>query len=169
MAKNQKSKNKRNLTLPVIAAVVLLAALAVLVVPRGSAKEEVAETQSLTIPTATITETASFYPVVIDGTEMEVLAIRTAEGEIRTAFNTCQSCYTSGHGYYVADGTELVCQNCGFHFTAEEVGLEGRGGCNPWPIPATERTETEENILIPYSVLSGGKEIFSNWSKESAG
>ncbi|MBR2288842.1 MAG: DUF2318 domain-containing protein, partial [Clostridia bacterium] len=92
MAKNQKSKNKRNLTLPVIAAVVLVAALAVLVVPRGSAKEEVAETQSLTIPTTSITETASFYPVVIDGTAMEVLAIRTAQGEIRTAFNTCQSC-----------------------------------------------------------------------------
>ncbi|MBR1455871.1 MAG: DUF2318 domain-containing protein [Oscillospiraceae bacterium] len=165
MAKVKKSKSKRNLTLPVIAAVVLLAALAVLVIPRGGGQETLAEDRSLTIPAASITETASFYPVVVDGTEMEVLAIRTASGEIRTAFNTCQSCYTSGHGYYVADGTELVCQNCGFRFTAEEVGLEGRGGCNPWPIPAADRAESEEGVAIPYEVLAEGKTIFSNWSK----
>ena len=103
-----------------------------------------------------------FYPVVVDGTEMEVLAIRTAGGEVRTAFNTCQSCYTSGHGYYAVDGAGLVCQNCGSRFTAEEVGSEGCGGCNPWPIPASERVETGDSILIPYAVLVDAKEAFSN-------
>ena len=165
MAEAQKAKGKKNVTLPVIAALVLLAALALLVMPQDGKKESLSETDSLTIPTASVTQTASFYPVVVDGTEMEVLAIRTGEGDIRTAFNTCQSCYPSGRGYYVADGTELICQNCGFRFTAEAVGLEGRGGCSPWPIPASARTETGDSILISYSVLADAKEIFSNWSK----
>ena len=165
MANRQKSKGRRMFTLPVFAAVVLLMALALLLIPRGKKTGKLSPGDSLTIPLASVTRTASFFPVNVDGTEMEVLAIRTESGEIRTAFNTCQSCYTSGRGYYVADGTELICQNCGFHFTAEEVGLEGRGGCNPWPIPASERIETEDSILIPYAVLADAKEIFSNWSK----
>jgi len=103
--------------------------------------------------------------VNVDGTEMEVLAIRTESGEIRTAFNTCQTCYDSGKGYYAAEGEELVCQNCGFRFTADRVGAAGDGGCNPWPIPASERIETKDSILIPYAVLADAKEIFSNWSK----
>lgn len=161
-----KSQNlKKKITLPVIAAFVLIAALALLVIPQRGKKEKLSETDSLTIPLSSVSETASFYPVTVDGTKMEVLAIRTAGGEIRTAFNTCESCYLSGRGYYAADGKELVCQNCGFRFTAEQVGLEGRGGCNPWPIPASERTETENSILISYNVLADAKEIFSNWSK----
>ena len=166
MAKMKKAKEKKNIALPVLAALILVAALALLVLPKAGGQEKLSETDSLSIPLSSVTQTASFYPVVVDSTEMEVLAIRTASGEIRTAFNTCQSCFTSGHGYYVADGTELICQNCGFRFTAEEVGLEGHGGCNPWPIPASERTETGDSILISYNVLAGAREIFSNWSKK---
>ncbi len=162
MENAQKSKGKKAFILPVFAVVVLLATLALLLMPQRKKTGSLSAGDSLTIPLASVTRTASFYPVVVDGTEMEVLAIRTAGGEVRTAFNTCQSCYTSGHGYYVADGTELVCQNCGFRFSAEEVGLEGRGGCNPWPIPASERAETGDSILIPYAVLADAKEAFSN-------
>ena len=161
MAKSE-SKKKRSWLLPVAAAVVLLAALFVLLRPSGT-EDAVSERQSLTIPKAEITEVASFYPVTIDGTEMEVLAIRTDTGEIRTAMNTCQSCYDSGRGYYEADGTELVCQNCGFRFTADEVGLEGSGGCNPWPITEAQRTDTEDSVQIPYETLLAAKSAFSNW------
>lgn len=165
MAKAKKTQGRKKLALPIAAALVLVAALVLLLRPPTAAAPSVSESGELTIPISEITETASFYPATVDGTAMEVLAIRTAEGEIRTAFNTCQSCYSSGHGYYVADGTELVCQNCGFRFTAEQVGLEGRGGCNPWPIPASERTETAESIVISHDVLAGAKEIFSRWGK----
>lgn len=165
MANKKNAEEKRKFMLPATAALVLLVALALLITPQGGKKETFSETDSLTIPLSSVSQNASFYPIVVNGTEMEVLAIRTASGEIRTAFNTCQSCYTSGHGYYVADGTELICQNCGFHFTAEEVGLEGHGGCNPWPIPVSERTETEDSILISYEALNDAREIFANWSK----
>ena len=44
---------------------------------------------NLTIPVDELTENAVFYPVNVDGTEMEVIAVKTSDGTIRTAFNTC--------------------------------------------------------------------------------
>ena len=54
----------------------------------------------LSIPTDELSENAKFYPVDVDGTEMEVIAVKDSTGIIRTAFNTCQICYDSGKGYY---------------------------------------------------------------------
>lgn len=71
---------------------------------------------SLTIKTDDLSEDAAFYPIEVDGTEMEVIAVKDAEGIVRTAFNTCQICYDSGNGYYKQEGDKLVCQNCGNSF-----------------------------------------------------
>ena len=131
MADTQKSIGKRMFTLPVFAAAVLLMALALLLIPQGKKTGKLSPVDSLTIPLASVTQTASFYPVNVDGTEVEVLAIRTESGEIRTAFNTCQTCYDSGKGYYAAEGEELVCQNCGFRFTADRVGQQGTVDATP--------------------------------------
>lgn len=59
---------------------------------------------NLTIPVDELTENAAFYSVNVDGTEMEVIAVKTSDGTIRTAFNTCQICYDSGNGYYKQEG-----------------------------------------------------------------
>ena len=59
---------------------------------------------NLTIPVDELTENAAFYSVNVDGTEMEVKAVKTSDGTIRTAFNTCQICYDSGNGYYKQEG-----------------------------------------------------------------
>ena len=59
---------------------------------------------NLTIPVDELTENAAFYSVNVDGTEMEVMAVKTSDGTIRTAFNTCQICYDSGNGYYKQEG-----------------------------------------------------------------
>ncbi|MDR1108184.1 MAG: DUF2318 domain-containing protein, partial [Spirochaetaceae bacterium] len=72
--------------------------------------------QDLVIPVAEITENAVFYPVDIEGTRLEVLAVKAPDGTIRTAFNTCQVCYASGRGFYKQQGSLLVCQNCGNRF-----------------------------------------------------
>lgn len=117
---------------------------------------------SLLIPIRDISSTVQFYPIEVDGTRMEVLAVKDSEGNIRTAFNTCQVCYGSGRGYYVQEGDVLVCQNCGNQFTIDQVEVES-GGCNPWPIFAENKTVTEENIEISYDFLQESKEIFANW------
>ncbi len=48
---------------------------------------------SLIIKVDDLSEDATFYPIEVDGTEMEVIVVKDAEGTIRTAFNTCQICY----------------------------------------------------------------------------
>lgn len=120
------------------------------------------EGSSLIIPTNEISDTAQFYSVEVDGTQMEIIAVKDSDGNIRTAFNTCQICYSSGRGYYVQDGNYLVCQNCGNRFTVDQVEIES-GGCNPWPIFEEDKTVTEDSVEISYDFLKESKEIFSNW------
>ena len=118
--------------------------------------------ESLTIPTTDITTDASFFPVEVDGTAMEVVAVRDSTEHIRTAFNTCQVCYDSGRGYYVQSGDYLVCQTCGNRFAMDQVEIES-GGCNPWPIFDENKTVTEDEISISYDFLVEAQGIFSNW------
>ena len=106
----------------------------------------------LAIPIADLSQTASFYKADIDGTEIELVALKDYKGNLRTAFNACQVCYSSGKGYYVQDGNYLVCQNCGNSFTIDQVGIAS-GGCNPWPILDSDRTVTDDEIQISYDVL----------------
>ena len=106
----------------------------------------------LAIPIADLSQTASFYKADIDGTEIELVALKDSKGNLRTAFNACQVCYSSGKGYYVQDGNYLVCQNCGNSFTIDQVGIAS-GGCNPWPILDSDRTVTDDEIHISYDVL----------------
>lgn len=122
----------------------------------------IGEGESLIIQISDISSTASFYPVEVDGTQMEVIAVADSDGNIRTAFNTCQICYSSGKGYYVQSGNKLVCQNCGNRFTVDDIEVES-GGCNPWPIFSENKTVTEETIEISYEYLSEAKSIFAKW------
>lgn len=122
----------------------------------------IAEGESLVISTSEVAEDAEFYPIEVDSTEMEIIAVRDSDGNIRTAFNTCQVCYGSGRGYYIQDGEYLVCQNCGNRFTADEVEVSA-GGCNPYPIFEENKTVTEDSIEISYDFLKEAKEIFANW------
>lgn len=118
--------------------------------------------QDLVIPVSEISSTAKFYPVTVDGTKMEILAVKAPDGTIRTAFNTCEVCYTSGRGYYKQEGDTLVCQNCGNRFTMDRVEVES-GSCNPWPIFDKDKTVTDESITISKDFLEKSKEIFKDW------
>lgn len=125
-------------------------------------KATVAAGGTLNIPVSEISKTARFYPVEVDGTQMEVIAVKDSEGTIRTAFNTCQICYDSGKGYYEQESDQLVCQNCGNSFTMDQVGITS-GGCNPWPILEEDRTLTDNEVQISYEFLKASGDIFANW------
>ena len=120
------------------------------------------EGEDLVISVGDVSEKALFVPVEADGVDMEVIAVQAPDGSIRTAFNTCQVCFDSGRGYYVQEGDELVCQNCGNRFPMDEVEVT-RGGCNPVPIPEDLKTVTADSITIPYDLLQQAKELFSKW------
>jgi hypothetical protein len=134
----------------------------------GSASSDVGSTAQgadLVIPISEISTTAQFYPVEVDGTKFEVLAVEAPDGTIRTAFNTCEVCYDSGRGYYEQSGDRLVCQNCGNRFAMNRVEIEA-GGCNPWPIFSENKTVTDETITISAEFLAESKGIFANWKRE---
>ena len=122
----------------------------------------VTKDSDLVIPVKDISETATFYPAEIDGIKLEVLAVKAPDGTIRTAFNTCQVCYTSGKGYYVQDGDVLVCQNCGNRFGMGDVEVT-KGGCNPVPITDEDKTVTDDTITISKDFLLESTVIFENW------
>jgi len=109
-----------------------------------------------------ITSKAKFYQFKVDGVTMEVLALRAPDGTVRTAFNTCQVCYTSGRGFYIQQGDVLVCQNCGNRFKASQVELI-KGGCNPIPITPDLKAEDANTIIISKALLAEAKPIFLKW------
>jgi uncharacterized membrane protein len=120
--------------------------------------------RDLVIQIADITENALFYPVDVDGTRMEVLAVKAPDGTIRTAFNTCQVCYASGRGYFVQEGTVLVCQNCGRRYRTSQVERQA-GGCNPVPIFPAHKTVTASTITISLEYMKQAKGIFAGWRR----
>jgi hypothetical protein len=120
--------------------------------------------RDLVIPITEVTENAAFYPVDIQGTRLEVIAVKAPDGTIRTAFNTCQVCYRSGRGFYKQQGSLLVCQNCGNRFRMSQIERRS-GGCNPVPIFPANKTVTDTTITIPRSFLIQAKEIFANWKR----
>jgi hypothetical protein len=119
----------------------------------------------LVIPVKEVSEKATFYPVEIDGTKLEVIAVKAPDGSIRTAFNTCQVCYDSGRGYYKQEGNTLVCQNCGNKFRMDQVQVLS-GGCNPVPIMPEDKTQDATNITISEEYLAKSKAIFANWKTD---
>ncbi|MDR2502701.1 MAG: DUF2318 domain-containing protein [Oscillospiraceae bacterium] len=121
--------------------------------------------ESLVILADEISETPKFYPLTVDGTRMEVFAVKAGDGTIRTAFNTCQVCSGSPKAYFEQSGNTVQCQNCGNKFPMERVGIES-GGCNPVPILDDEKTVTEESVTVPYASLRANVYRFTeNWKR----
>ncbi len=116
----------------------------------------------LVIQTKNVTEKAVFYPVKIEGTNMEVIAVKASDGTIRTAFNTCQVCNNSGKGYYKVQGNQLVCQNCGNRFGMDDVEVT-KGGCNPVPITDELKSVNNDTITISKDVLKQATVLFQTW------
>lgn len=116
----------------------------------------------IVIKVGSVTEQPSFYPAEVNGTELEVIAVKASDGSIRTAFNTCQVCYNSGRGYYKYENGKLVCQNCGNTFGMDAVETV-KGGCNPVPITDQYKTVNKETITISKDFLLQASQIFQNW------
>ncbi|MGE5614449.1 MAG: DUF2318 domain-containing protein [Bacillota bacterium] len=157
-------KAKKNTFVAVVAIAVLITGFIIIKFGLGGADATNAESVDLKIIKSEITETARFYPYKAGKTYMEVLAVEASDGTIRTAFNTCQVCYDSGRGYYKQQGDVLICQNCGNMFRPDQIEII-KGGCNPVPITKENKTEDDENIVIPQAFMEANKGLFGNWRK----
>ena len=141
--------------------------LAALLLLSGCGKQETAADPvdtELVIPVSELSETIRIYPVTVDGLQMEVLAAKDSDGTVRTAFNTCQVCNGSRKAYFAEEGDHVVCQNCGNSFGREDVGVLS-GGCNPYPIFAEDRQDSEDSVRISYDYLSSASGLFERWKE----
>lgn len=120
--------------------------------------------QNIVIDKTAISSTASFIPYELSDNYMEIIAIKSSDGSIRTALNTCQVCYDSGRGNYDQVGDKLVCNNCRNVFSIEDVEII-RGGCNPIPITGKNKVEDVETITISGQFLNDNNFYFARWQK----
>jgi FTR1 family protein len=71
------------------------------------------------------------FGVMIHGKLVRFLAMKTADGKYRTAFDACQMC--GAFGYIQDEKTgNLICLNCGAELNPATLGHGG--GCNPIPL-----------------------------------
>jgi uncharacterized membrane protein len=161
--KDKMNKRKGRIVPAVVVLAILVFALTGAVSVAAADRKTVVD-QDLVIQISDLSSTVQFYPVTIGGTKMEVLAVEAPDGTIRTAFNTCQVCYSSGRGYYKQSGTYLICQNCGNRFRMSQVEIAS-GGCNPVPIFPANKTVDAEKIVISKEYLQKAKGIFAQWRR----
>ncbi len=149
-----------------LAVLVGAALLAAAVVPPGLwAKDRyTTPTGDLRIPKSDITDKVKFFGYTSGKTYMEIIAVRAADGTVRTAFNTCQVCFRSGRGWYTVENDTLVCNNCGNRFRIAQLELI-KGGCNPVPITPDLKTETQDSITVSKDLLEKATFLFLKWKK----
>lgn len=120
--------------------------------------------EDLTILKSEVTEKVKFYPYKINGTYMEVMAVKASDGTVRTALNTCQVCFDSGRGYYEQQGNRVVCQNCGNVFRIDDIE-KIKNGCNPVPVMKENKTEDDEKIVVSKAFMADNSTYFKEWKK----
>lgn len=169
LSKRKPAKKKVN-GLVIAAGILIVLAAAFIIIKSGtggSSQNGATAAQSggdIIITKSEITETATFIPYKSGSTQMEIIAVKAPDGTIRTALNTCQVCYDSGRGYYVQQGDQFVCQNCGNRFKISQVEKE-KNGCNPVPILEDSKTDDGQTITISASVLKENASYFANWKR----
>ncbi|MCF6249603.1 MAG: DUF2318 domain-containing protein [Desulfobacula sp.] len=76
---------------------------------------------------------AHYFKVIADdGVRVDFFVVKSSDGIIRAAIDSCDVCYRSGKGY-VQQGDFMVCTNCGRKFATDRIN-EVKGGCNPAPL-----------------------------------
>ncbi|MDR1535454.1 MAG: DUF2318 domain-containing protein [Planctomycetota bacterium] len=111
----------------------------------------------LVIPKKDLSKVARFYPVVIEGYRMEIIAVTAPDRTNRVVFNACQACGPVG---YSQRGDSVVCKACGNAFKLSVLERE-RGGCNPIPVGEKNRRDDGANIVIGREFLKLAKDYFS--------
>jgi hypothetical protein len=112
----------------------------------------VAEDGAVRFPMSTFDDKqAHYYTYMHDGQPIEFFVLESNDGVVRAAFNACDVCYQSKKGY-TQDGDEVICNNCGRRFPADQINVV-QGGCNPSPLVRT--VERDTLVILVEDILSG--------------
>jgi uncharacterized membrane protein len=94
---------------------------------------------------------ARFYRFEGSSGSIDFFLVRSQDGVIRTAFDTCDVCYRERKGYR-QEGNDMVCNNCDQHFRTDLVNVV-KGGCNPAPL---KREQVGATVVIAASDIERG-------------
>jgi uncharacterized membrane protein len=98
---------------------------------------------------------ARFYRLKAQSGPIDFFVVRSHDGVIRSAFDTCDVCYKSLKGYR-QEGDDMVCNNCDQRFKTDMVNVV-KGGCNPAPL---QRQQVGETIVIVVNDIENGAWYF---------
>ncbi|MBC7258371.1 MAG: DUF2318 domain-containing protein [Chloroflexi bacterium] len=115
-----------------------------------------AENGVVRLPLATFDDgKAHHYTYVYNGKPLEFFVLKSADGTVRAAFNACDVCYPFKKGYR-QEGDEVVCNNCGRRFPADQINVV-QGGCNPSPL---NRAVDGDMLVIQAEDIAAGIKYF---------
>lgn len=111
----------------------------------------------ITLPAAQFADgQAKFYRyTTAGGRELRFFVMKSADGVVRAAFDTCDICYRAKKGYH-QEGDDMVCNNCGRHFKSTDINVL-QGGCNPAPL---DRVVQSDNVVLSAAALEAGAWYF---------
>lgn len=113
-------------------------------------------TNEVQIPVSDVDDgKAHFYYFDSNGVRVNYFVLKSSDGVIRAAFDTCDVCYEAKKGYH-QEGDYMVCNNCGQRFSSVNIN-EIKGGCNPAPL---DRTVSGGNVVITSDTIAAGRWYF---------
>ena len=98
---------------------------------------------------------AKFYRFNGRSGPVDFFVVRSLDGVIRTAFDTCDVCYRERKGYR-QEGNDMVCNNCDQHFRTDLVNVV-KGGCNPAPL---RRQQMGGDVVLAANDIEQGAGYF---------
>jgi len=99
---------------------------------------------------------ARFYKVATAKGEVSFFLVKSQDGVIRAAFDSCDVCYKEKKGYR-QEGHAMVCNNCNQAFPTDLVNVV-KGGCNPAPL---HRELRGTDVVIELAALEQGSTYFN--------
>jgi uncharacterized membrane protein len=158
---NEKSSSGKKMLIPIV--VMVLVAVAVggwfafgHKTLGGHETVQAGQDGKLHFATATFADgKARFYRFEGNSGPIDFFLVRSQDGVIRTAFDTCDVCYRERKGYR-QEGNDMVCNNCDQHFRTDLVNVV-KGGCNPAPL---KRELVGESVVIAANDIELGIDYF---------
>ncbi len=98
---------------------------------------------------------AKFYRFKGQSGPISFFVVKSSDGAIRSAFDTCDVCYKALKGYR-QEGHEMVCNNCDQRFPTDRINIV-KGGCNPAPL---QRQHVGDKVVIAATDIEKGAWYF---------
>lgn len=89
------------------------------------------------------------------GRQVRFFVMKSADGVVRAALDSCDVCYRERKGYR-QDGDVMICNNCEQSFPSNQINVL-QGGCNPAPL---ERQVVDGKVIVRAASLEQGTFYF---------